>query len=166
MAVVFFLSLILLATSSVYLYLMKLGLPFGEVIASRVVLFSLIGALSALGFSLGMFLRGIPLGLVVSFLLTVLLSAQILLAGPFLEGFSGPDGFDKLIYGLMLTNGYAGIASAFGLDMMRSGWLYEVSPIGMYRFNYPPWYAVSLFYMGLAVIGMGWGLQRKKRMRL
>ncbi|MBI4721213.1 MAG: hypothetical protein HY770_08355 [Chitinivibrionia bacterium] len=146
-----------------YLFLSTLGLSLKGVAASRLTLLGVAGGLSALGFGVGILLRDRGLSLAVSYPLVFLLAGQILLAGPFLDPLSDPG---RLIEGLMVTNGFIGIASSFDLDLMRRGWLYEISPVGMYRFDYPAWYAVSIFHGVLAVFFLGLGFQgRARRLR-
>ena len=155
------LVIVLLGISScLYLYFVKMGLPVADVAASRLTLLSMTSALTALGFCAGILLREVSVSLVLSYLLVSLLVGQVLLAGPFLDQLADPG---RMIYLLMVTNGYAGMASSFDLDIMRRGWLYDVSPVGMYRFDYPAWYAVAIFHAAMAAVFIMAGLRGHKR---
>ena len=156
-----FLAVVLLGISScLYLYFVKMGFPIADVAASRMTLLSIISALTALGFCAGILLREVSVSLIYSYLMVSLLMGQVLLAGPFLDRFADPG---RIIFMLMMTNGYAGMASSFDLDIMRRGWLYDVSPVGMYRFDYPSWYIVAIFHAVMAVVFIAIGLRGHKR---
>lgn len=155
------LAMVLLGiSSSLYLYFVKMGFPIADVAASRVTLLSIISALTALGFCAGILLREVSVSLVFSYFMVSLLVGQVLLAGPFLDRLADPG---RMIYLLMMTNGYAGMASSFELDIMRRGWLYDVSPVGMYRFDYPSWYAVAILHAAMAVLLIAVGLRGHKK---
>ncbi len=157
------LLIILLISSGVYLYFMKMGLPLTQVVSSRIVLISIVCALTSLGFCTGILLREMTISLLVSYLIVSILMGQVLFLGPFLDRLSQPSETGGLIHLLMVTNGYAGIASSFELDVMRMGWLYEISPVGMYRFVYPAWYITSFFYAAMTFLFIGIGFVGRKK---
>lgn len=160
----FFIILLLISIFSViYIYLTRLGLPVSNIATTGMAIISIGLALSSLGFCMVILFRNIAVSLLLSYIVVFFLFSQILLAGPFIDRFANPS---MLIHLLMITNGYIGVTSSFGVDIMRRGWLYDVSPIGMYRFDYPAWYGVSVFYLGLAVLFIVIGLLRQKRSRL
>lgn len=146
--------------SVIYIYLIRMGLPVSNAVASSVSILSIGLALSSIGFCMVRLFRSVAVTLFLSYTLVFFLFGQVLLAGPFIDRFSNPGSFIHL---LMITNGYIGITSSFGADIMRRGWLYEVSPIGMYRFDYPEWYSVSMFYVGIAVLCLLIGLRGRRR---
>jgi hypothetical protein len=159
LSVLIFLLVFLSISSTLYFSMMRMGLPWKDVVSSRLTLVSMACAFSALGFWMGIRVTEGAAALVGAYLTVMLMVGQIVLSGPILEGFTDPG---HLIYGLLLTNGFAGIASSFHLDMMREGWLYEISPMGLYRFEYPSWQMVFGFYAGMTLVFLGLGLRRPK----
>lgn len=157
----FFIIMLLISIFSlIYIYLIRMGLPVSDAAASSLSIASIGLSLSILGFCMVILFRSIAVSLFLSYTVASILFGQVLLAGPFLEKFSNPG---SIIHLLMITNGYIGITSSLGVDIMRRGWLYEVSPIGMYRFDYPAWYSVSIFYAGITVLFMAIALWCRKR---
>ncbi len=75
----------------------------------------------------------------------IVLSAGVLVAGaPVAEA---PRG---LVEAALTASPVVAIASAAGIDLLRTDVLYQLSPLARLRFDYPTWYVASAWYLAAA----------------
>jgi hypothetical protein len=78
-----------------------------------------------------------------TYAVVALLAGAFLLAGPFIARSPDASGIIKTV---LIVNPLAGVASALDADPLRGEVLYQLSPIGQRRFEYPaPWMVGSAY---------------------
>lgn len=127
-------------------------LSMGLVFRSRIVL--LAAVLSAMG--LGLFWSAVCTStrssMTWGLLSLAFFSGDIFLIGPLLRCLPTPDTAIALA---LSVNPVVGMASTLQLDILRMGWVYSLSPIGMYRFDYLPWPGVMAVHLSLFLLFTG-----------
>lgn len=121
-------------------------LSMGLVLHARVVL--LTAVLSAMG--VGLFWSAVCANTRSSVTLGLLslaaFAGNVFFMGPLLRCLPTPEAAINLA---IWVNPVVGMASALQMDILRTGWVYSLSPIGMYRFDYLPWPGVTAIQLAL-----------------
>jgi hypothetical protein len=107
-----------------------------------------------------LFGRRYPFSAHISYLIMALLVSSVYLSKFIIDQFDEPSRFISV---LLHLNPIIAISSTLGYDILRSRYIYELSPIPMYRFIYPSWHVTFLLYMVLAICLFGMALWCFKR---
>ena len=84
--------------------------------------------------------------------------AGLILIGPV----ASAVGSNGLVQSALVVNPFVGVASALEFDLLRSEWLYRISPVARRGFQYPsPYAATAVYAFGTALFALG--ATRKRR---
>jgi len=149
-------SLVSLTSLQVVAFLISLiinlnskGLPPIKLTSSYLLLLVFILSFGTLGFFWSTFFNKLYVSLSITYLIIFLLSGGIILAGPLIESLYRPY---PLIQTVLFLNPFVAVYSAIDLDFMRIPLIYNLSPIASYRFHYPSWIKVALFYISISAL--------------
>lgn len=110
--------------------------------------------------------RSYPFSAHISYLIMALLVSSVYLSEFIIDRFDEPSRFISV---LLHLNPIIAIASTLGYDILRSRYIYELSPIPMYRFIYPSWHLTFLLYMALAICLFGialWWFKKSMKIKM
>jgi hypothetical protein len=88
---------------------------------------------------------------------------SVILAGPPIARLADASG---LIHLVVWINPFIGMAGALDLDLLRTEWLYVLSPLGQRPVVYPTWYGVGLGYLlasFMLIVASAWRIASLRR---
>ena len=148
---------VLLAVSLLWTTLL-VHAPWGASLAAHLTLGAAAVALGAAGAWFGSALPD-PLD-------AVACAAAVVLAatcGLFATGYLGADLPTSIVNAALMANPIVAVASAAHIDVLRSEFLYQISPIAHRRFDYPEWYLAVMCFVVVALISAA-GVARARRL--
>jgi len=149
------------------LAVISLNLAFGgvlvvEIVQTHSLLLAYTLGLLALGCFCSAVCRTTLAAAGVTYLVVSCLVGMVIIVGPLISRLSQVDVF---IHAVLVVNPFIGISSALGFDIMRTTWVYMLSPIGQRQFIYPAWYTVGVCYVLSACLLCGAAIWRVSSLR-
>ena len=134
------------------------GTAFTRVLASQGVLLGFVLAVASCAVLMTRWKSNVVDAAGVVYALVIACVAGLILLGP-VESAIGSDG---LVQSALVVNPFVGVASALEFDLMRSEWLYRISPLARRGFEYPsPYAAAGVYALGAALFSFGAVLKRR-----
>ena len=126
-----------------------------DVIASQAVLAGFVLAVASLSvFLMRSFRNAVDVaGLV--YVTVVVCVAGLVFVGPIVSSTGG----DGVVRAAIVVNPFVGVASALEFDLLRSEWVYRISPLGRRGLEYPsPYSVLGVYSFGtiMFLFGAGW----------
>lgn len=90
--------------------------------------------------------------------------ALVATCGLFVSGSLGADLPTPVVNAALLANPIIAVGSAADIDLLRSDFLYQISPIAHRRFAYPAWY-LSAGYFSMVSLMAAAGVARARRFK-
>jgi ABC-type polysaccharide/polyol phosphate export permease len=120
------------------------GVSWATLLVPQALVLVMALGLLALGACCSVLCHTVPDAAGVAYAGVACLVGGVLLVGPLVRHLAHVEG---VIQGVLLLNPLVAVSTALGLDLMRTAWLYALSPIGQRQFVPPAWYMTFFWYL-------------------